>query len=700
MHSRLRHLLDPGAIAVVGANDKGNVGARTLRNALASGFGGRLYPINPNYETIEGLACYPTLGALPEVPDTVVVAVPAGAALDVLGEAADAGVPAAVCFSEGFSDAGTDAGGERHRRLLALARATGMAISGPNSMGILSLRRRFAANFMNLPRGLKPGGLSVVSQSGGLINALCELGRNRGIGFNYLISAGNEAVVHTADYLDWLTEDEGTDAVIAIVEGVKDGAAFRRALSEATARKPVVILKLGRSALGKGATLAHTGSLAGEDAVFRAMAGQCGAQMADTVDAALEMAALLGAAPLPAGDRAVIFSTSGGATVLTTDLGVAAGLNFPPLSAETNRALQDILAVTRPFTNPFDVVGNPRIVKGDNMTRCLEALVADDAVDLVAFVLVMQRDPSAQRQKLLDQMGAVAAKTAKPIVVIPEMTMHWRETPPEAGVPITGNLSDGVAALRALVDYAAFRRRGRPAPASAAPRTHPVPQQKPGRSVLTEVESKAALAAAGLPVTHERLAQTADAAVEAARDIGFPVALKVQAPEMVHKTEAGAIALHLGSAEAVRAAYDRLSAQTRRRGDTVDGILVQEMIIGGCELFLGMHRDPALGPAVVLGPGGTHVDLFAGAMTLRLPPFDRAEAEAMIAGAPAVEKLLRGFRGAPAADREALLRLIEDFARFVDGAGDKVATIDLNPVVVLPAGRGAKIVDATIAFSM
>jgi acyl-CoA synthetase (NDP forming) len=694
MHPKLPHLLAPGAIAIVGANDKGNVGARAIRNALAAGFTGPLYPVNPNYQTIEGLDCYPSLGALPQVPDAVVVAVPVRAALDVLADADAAAIPAAVCFSEGFSDAGTEAGAERHRKLIAFARDSGMAISGPNSMGILSLKRGFAANFMNLPAGLKPGGLSIISQSGGLINALCELGRNRDIGFNYLISAGNEAVVNAADYLEWLAADDDTNAIIAIVEGVKDGAAFRRALAVATARKPVVLLKLGRSELGRSATLAHTGSLAGQDAAFRALATQCGAIMADTLDSALEIAACLGTAPLPDGNRVVIFSTSGGATVLTTDLGVAAGLNFPPLNEATNRALQDILEVARPFTNPFDVVGNPRIVKGDNMTRCLNALVADEGIDAIGFVLVMQRDPSAQRQKLLDQIAAVAATTSKPIMVLPEMTMHWRDAPPSAGVPISGNLSDGLAALRALVDYAAFRRRPPPETVAApAPLTLSV---KPGRNVLTEAESKAALGAIGLPVTRERLAASVEDAVTIAQEIGFPVALKVQAPALVHKTEAGGIALNLRDADAVRAGFDRLA--TAWPGD-MDGILVQEMVRGGIEVFLGMHRDAALGPVIVLGPGGVHVDLFADAMTLRLPPFGPGDAEALLDQAPAVGKLLRGFRGAPAGDRTALIGLIDDFARFVTATGDGVAAIDLNPVMVLPDGEGAKVVDATIELA-
>lgn len=702
MHRNIRHLLDPGAIAIVGANDKGNVGARTLRNTVASGFAGRIYPVNPNYAELDGLTCYPSLTALPEVPDQVVISVPVGGALRVLSEAAAARVPAVVFFSEGFADAGTKEGASRNTELLEIAAQSGMAVSGPNSMGILSLRRHFASTFMNLPDGLTAGGISIVSQSGGLINAVTELGRNRRFGFNYLISAGNEAVVNSADYLRWLAEDDGTDVIISILEGVKDGPAFRSALEYATARKPVVVMKLGRSELGQRATMAHTGSLAGGDDVFRALCRQSGALVADTLDSLLETAAIFLGAPLPRGDRVVVFSTSGGATVLTTDLGVQAGLKFPPLSKPTNDAMQKILEVGRPFTNPFDVVGNPRIVKGDNMTRCLDVLVADDDVDAIGFVLVLQRDTSTQRQKLLDQIRAVAARSAKPIVVIPEMTAHWRNGPPDAGVPVAGTLRDGLVALRGLIDYAAYRRKIGDMPAAGAG-TVVSPRLTPPAvgSILTEHESKTVLGAAGLPVTREHMARSAEETVARAREVGFPVALKVQSPALMHKSDAGVIALGLGDTAAVAAAYERLTTQAAGITPTppVDGILVQEMVAGGIEFLLGMTRDPILGPVVVFGPGGVFVELLGTRMAMRLPPFSLREAEDMVGQSCIAEALLAGFRGRPAGDRDALVRLIADFAGFVAGLGPEVAAIDLNPVIVLPPGQGVRIVDAAIEFT-
>jgi acyl-CoA synthetase (NDP forming) len=697
MHPQLGRLLAPRSLAIIGANDKGNVGARALKTALALGFSGPVYPINPNYETLQGRRCYPSLTALPEIPDAAVVSVPIGGALAVVADAAKAAIPALILFSEGFADAGTAAGHERNAALLRLAADSGMALCGPNCAGIFSLARNYAATFTNLPEGLRRGGISILSQSGGLINALLELGRNRGLGVNYVISAGNEAVVNSADYLDWLADDADTEVIIALIEGVKDGARLREALAGATARKPVLILKLGRSAAGGLATLAHTGSLAGRDDAFRALCAQSGAILCDTVDALLETAAMLLGLALPRGDRLVLFSTSGGATVLSTDLGTAAGLRFPPLAPATNAALQAILEVERPFTNPFDVVGNPRLVKGNNMERCLDTLLADDSVDLVGCVLVLPRDASAQRQKLLDQVKVAAGRSDKPVVLLPEMTMHWRETPPDAGTHVAASLQDGLVGLRNLIAYAQHRRQARIAAARKPAPPLPLPRP-PGRKVLTEHHSKQILAAAGLPVTREELVQSPEAAVAAARRIGGPVALKLQSPDLMHKTEAGGVLLGLTDESAIRAGYQSLTA--RHAGlAACDGVLVQEMIADGVEIMLGMVRDPALGPLIVLSPGGVFVALFERAAAVRLPPFDHAEAERMVEECAAVTRLLQGFRGRPPADRAALVALIVDFAAFTERLDPSVAAIDLNPVMVLPAGRGTVIVDAAIEFA-
>jgi acyl-CoA synthetase (NDP forming) len=697
-HPNLGKLLNPRSVAIVGPNDKGNPGARALQNIINVGFGGAIYPVNPNYDTIEGRKCYPSLAALPEIPDLVVSAVPVAGAMQVVRDAEAVGAPSMVLFCDGFIDIGTDEGIQRTNELKAIAERKAMAVQGPNCMGSMSLRHRFSSTFGKPPQSIKAGGISIVSQSGGLINAFLELGNARALGFNYLISGGNEAVVNAADYLEWLTQDSETQVIICIVEGVKDAARFRSALERAAREKPVVVLKLGRSEPGQRATIAHTGSLAGSGQIFAALCEQSGATLVDTVDQALETAAMFMRVRLPRGDKVVIFSTSGGATVLTTDLAAKLDLRFPPLPEAINIEMQRIFEVEKNFINPFDVTAQPRLARGNNMTRCLETLLADDTFDLIGCVLIIQRD-GGSNDKLLDQVRTVAATASKPIILFPEATMHWREKPVDPGVHVASSLSDGLIALSALVKRAAFLRercgaqhdnRSKAPPLTAWP--------DPRRQVLTEFESKKLLADAGLPITCEELARSAEEAVAAARRIGFPVALKLQSPDLMHKSDVGGLALGLAHEEDVRQAFQSLISDVAARSPnaSIDGVLVQEMVSGAIEILVGMKRDPVFGPVVLVSPGGVFVELFEGAAQMRLPPLRSHEVEDMLRRSGAIEKLLGGFRGRPPADRMALVNFIAEFSRFVEGLSDDIVAIDLNPVMVLPQGRGVKIVDAAI----
>jgi acyl-CoA synthetase (NDP forming) len=683
----LDKLLRPQSMAVIGASDRNNVGGRVVKGALDLGYQGRLYPVNPRYETAQGLKCYPSLAALPEVPDCVVMSVPASAAMPILPEVEASGIPAMVFLSEGFTDAGTAEGLERNDILLAMAARSGMTISGPNSAGMVGLKGGYNAAFVNFPRDLKAGPISIVSQSGGLNNAVLELGRNRGFGFNYILSAGNEIIVNSADYIDWLADDPDTGVIINILEGVKDGPAYRAALERAARIKPVVVLKLGRSEAGQRATLAHTGSLAGEDRVFRAICHQSGAIVVDSLDQALETANVLLRAPLPTGERVLVFSTSGGASVLSGDLGSAAGIAFPLIGEATNAGLQEILEVGRPFPNPMDVTGSPRISKGDNMTRCLNLMLADPDIDAIGFVMVLQRDEGANRKILMSQMEAVAKTADKPIVLISEMAWHWNDLPDDIGLPIAATLNDGMVAFRALFDYAAFRRRVT-GEAMEPPAAIEVP---PVRPVLTEFESKKILAGAGLPVTREDLALSLEDAAAMAERIGYPVALKAQSPELLHKSDAGAIRLGVADEAQLRAAYGELAALP-----DLDGILIQEMVARGAEFLLGMHWDETFGPVIAFGPGGIFVELI-GEAALAVPPLRRGDGDALLVAAPAAKRLVEGFRGLPAADRQALAGLIERFAVFVSATHGQLAAVDINPLTVLPGGQ-AKVVDASIVL--
>lgn len=698
-HRHLDKLLSPRSLAFVGANDKGNSCTRAMRTAIALGFAGSIFPVNPNYESIDGLRCYGSLLELPEVPDSVMIGAPADGAMAVLADAEHIGVRAVTIYSAGFADAGTAKGLARQADLLALAERSGMVVAGPNCMGALSFQRQFGGSFTSLPGRIKVGGISIVSQSGGLINAFMELGYARDLGFNYLISAGNEAVVQTAHYLDWLAEDDGTKVIISCLESVKDGRAFLDALTKAAARKPVVILKLGRSEAGQRATQAHTGALAASDVVFSTACGGAGAVLLDNIDQALEAAAMLDRLPLPGGDGIVIFSTSGGATALTTDLADRIGLTCNSLQPSTNERLQNIYASPRPFINPFDVGSYPLMARGDNMTKTMQALADDDTVHMMACVMVVQRDLKGNRSGVFDQVRAFMARCSKPFVILPEATLHWRDVPPDLGTHVAASLHDGLIGMRALRDYAGFRRRLSTTKPLAAVRPVSVPRRL-DRSVLTEYESKKILALAGLSATREDLAQTVDEALSAARHIGYPIALKIQSPSLMHKSDAGGVVLGIADADQLRASFRQLMERAALiAAGGLDGILVQEMVVDTVEVLVGMKRDATFGPVVVVSPGGVLADLAGDAARLALAPFDEAGADELLASVPVVERLLAGFRGRPKADRSALVRLLAQFSQVAAALDQSVVAMDLNPVGVLPEGRGVKILDAAIELA-
>jgi acetyltransferase len=692
-------LLRPRAIALVGASPKGGAGARILQSNERFGFAVPTWPVNPNYREIAGHRCYASFKELPEVPDCVVVSVPAAAVLDVVGEAAAAGIRGAFVISEGFADAATEAGRELQERLAGLARAADMALAGPNCMGVASLHYGFAATMADVPAQATSGGISLVSQSGGLLNAFAELTGNRGIGVNYLVSSGNEAGLEMADYIAFLADDPATRVIACILEGAKDGRRFRAAVEEAARKKPMVALKLGRSEFGQRATLAHTGTLAGKHEAFAALFRQNGVALVDTIDALVESAALFDLAPLPQGDRVVMMTVSGGATSLIGDLGEAAGINFPPIPEATNRRVQKILGVERAFGNPLDTVGLPRLRRDGNITAVLQALTDDDGIDVVALVLGMRAEGWESHQELVDRLAAAARGGRKPVLLVSFMsnslTRHWRGYARANALPLVEDLERGIKAVRHLIDYAAFRRRVAQSRLATPKQTARIDIAAiPARRTLTEAESKQILAGAGLPVTRELLARSPAEAARMAAEIGGRVALKIQSPDIPHKSDVGGV--HLGArtpAEVETAARQVLeNAKRNCPHAAIDGILVQELVADGVEFILGMTYDAQFGPLIVCGAGGVTVDVFKDAAVL-LPPFERQDVTAALAGLK-VSKLLNGFRGAPPRDIDALIECCQRFADFVVATDGRFAAIDLNPVFVCARGGGVRIADA------
>ena len=693
-------LLRPGSIAIVGVSSKGGgSGAKMMESAGVFGFEGSVWPIHPTALEIEGRACFKSFAALPHAPDCVIVAVPAEGVLKVLEEAAVAGVKSALVVSEGFADAATDEGRDRQDKLQKLARAANMAVAGPNCMGIATFTHHYAATMADIPDTCVAGGVSLVSQSGGLLNAFAEHCGNRGIGMNYLVSMGNQAVVDLADYIDFFLADDATKVIALIMEGAKDGRRLRAAIERAAPKKPIVVLKLGRSVVGQAATLAHTGTLAGKHEAFEALFRQNGVALVDSIDELCETAGLMAYAPLPKGDRVAMFTVSGGATSLVGDLGDKAGIHFPPIGEATNKKLQAIIEVDRSFNNPIDTVGMPRLRRGKNMEHLLDVLNDDDGLDVIGLALGMRIEGAESHDALVAEIARAIARAKKPMVVVSfvgnGLTKRWRGYAADHGVPILDNPEVGMRAIKHLIDYAAYRR-GLDRPASKmAQKTYEASKLAGGRT-LTEAESKIILGKAGLPVTKEALAKTPADAARLWKDIQAPVALKIQSPDIPHKSDVGGVHLGARTAEDVeKAAAKVLENSTRACPDAViDGILVQEMVEDGVEFILGMTYDDQFGPMVVLGSGGVMVEIFKDA-SVRLPPLSRDDVHGMIADLRA-SKLLEGFRGAAPRDVEALVDCCVDFAAFVAATDGQYAAIDLNPVFVCPKGKGVRIADALI----
>ena len=692
-------LFRPRSIAIVGASARGGPGAKILSTLRAGGFASPVWCVSQTSQEIEGYPCFRSLAELPSTPDCLLISVPAEAVNGVLQTAGDLKIPAALVVSEGFADAGTQEGRDRQTRLIDIATNARMAVAGPNSIGLACLGRSMIATMTDLvPAHAQKGSISIVSQSGGLMLAASELCANRGIGLEKLISIGNQAVIELADYIDYLAADEDTRVIGLIIEGVRNGRRFRAALERAARRKPIVVLKLGRSELGQAATLAHTGTLAGKDEAFVTLFRQSGAALVGTIDDFAETCALFALAPVPAGDRVCMLTISGGATSLISDVGAAAGVRFAPLSLATNKALQEIIEVDRDFANPIDTVGLARLLKEGSLGRTINVLRDDPEVDVIGLVIPFRLDANPIQTRLIEGLREAAAGATKPVVAISfmsnSMNARWRGYAHASGLPLMEDVSAAMRAIRCLVDYGAFRRK---ALALTRGVSGAAIALAPGRT-LTEAESKIVLGQTNLPLTREFLARDADEAARLARDLDADLAIKVQSADIPHKSDIGGVELHVKPDQAAAAAQRVLANAARACPEArIDGVLVQEMIDDGVEFILGMTFDEQFGPLIVLGAGGVQVELFQDS-TVRLPPLDRHEVRAMLAELK-IAKVLDGFRGAPPRDVEALIDCCLAFSDFVVRTDGQFAAIDINPLLVRPRGRGVKIADALIVLN-
>ncbi len=686
----LTPLLSARSIAIIGASaDPLRIGGRPIANLLRLGFAGPIYPVNPNRSEIQGLRAYPCVADLPETPDVAIVVVPAELALAAITDLGTRGVKGAIVFTSGFAEIGPE-GAAAQDALAAEARRLGVRLIGPNCLGLFNARIGLYAIFSSLLDGgpPKPGRIGIASQSGAYGTHLFSCARDRGIGTPICVTTGNEADVTIGDVIGWLAADEGTDVIAVYAEGIRNGRVFIAALAAArAARKPVVIMKVGRSALGSAAARSHTASLVGDDRVTASVLDEFGVVRARSTEEMLDIAHTATRLVYPAGNRLGVLTISGGAGVLISDAAEQLGLALPPMPEPAQAELRAMVPFCAPY-NPVDCtaqVFNDMTMVG----RFADVIMSEGRYpSLLAFFTGVAANRSIAGP-LFSQLSTVPARYPDRLCVLSILAAAEHVAEYEAaGWICHADPNRAVTAIDAMGRYgAAF------AALPAGPVPVVAPFALPARP-LNEAEAKQLLADAGIVTAPERICASAEEALAAADSLGFPLVMKILSPDIPHKTEIGGVLLGIVDREGVRASFATLMQTARARAPQakIDGVLVARQLAGGVECLLGIHRDPVFGPMAAFGLGGIFVELLDD-IALHRCPFGEDVALAMIRSVRGF-RLLAGARGRPAADLPALAVMLSRLSAFAVQAGPRLRAIDLNPVIALPGGAFA--VDAVI----
>jgi acetate---CoA ligase (ADP-forming) len=697
---KLHSFFWPKSIAVLGASpDLHRIRGRLLHQLRENGFPGRILPINPSYQEIGGLPCYPSIAAaLGDGIDLALIAIPAAGVAAAVEACAQAGVRNTLIISSGFAEEGGSAG-DMQAELLAVTKRTGIRACGPNCEGYYNALGRVATTFSPTVETREDDGrvlvsekrIGVIAQSGGIGFALFNRGKAAGLGFSYVISTGNEADLGMADFLDYMIEDPHTNAVMLFCEAVRDGPGFVAALDKARRLgKPVIAIKVGRSDAGIRATASHTASLSGSHAAYHAVFERYGVIEAEDADEAVAIAGLVLTCPLPKGRRAGIITVSGGGGAWMADTLSAHGLIVPNLSAASQAILRPLMPSYGAAGNPVDVTAQGSNT-GPAMMTVMEHLAGSDEIDMVVLVTSLASETRASLDAA--RIRAVAASCGKPMTV-------WSYTLPSAfgrqaaagcGLFVDSNLRNVGAALGKLAWYAEALERDLPEPFT------PVSGRLyPGLPAIVPEHLAKQVLAAWLPDTREKLVGSAEAAATAAQLLGFPVVLKVQSADLPHKTEAGGVRLNLADRDAVIQAYTAMLADVARHVPqaTIDGVLVQRMAPRGHELVIGMADDPTFGPIMMLGFGGATVELFSDVVHAPAP-VDEAAATRMILSLKSA-RLLTGFRGSKPVDLAPVAALVAALSRAALTLCGQIREFELNPVIVHADGSGLTVADALL----
>jgi acetate---CoA ligase (ADP-forming) len=689
----LSPLFAPRVVAVIGAStDPLKIGGRPISYLKAKGFGGRIIPVNPKAKEIQGLPVLPAITDVDGEVDLAICAVPGEHALTTLEDCARKGVRAVIMFSAGFAEVGAD-GKVAQDRLAAIAREAGMRLMGPNCMGVANLSTGMIASFhpvfgFELPAGR----IGLVSQSGAFGGLCMQMARERGVGFSYMITTGNEADVQASDALAYLAVDKETAVIMLYLEGCRDGAGMLEALELLRRNgKPVVAIKLGRTDVGAKAAQSHTAALAGADAVFDAVFRQYGVYRASNIEEFFDVGIATAIGCLPRNNKVGLITVSGGVGVLMADDAAARGLDVAELPAATQAKFKRLV----PFAgvrNPLDVTG--QIINDRSLLERAAALVLGecDYGSVVCYQGSSASDPQIAKEQLAVWLRIKQAFPDRLITISGLLSPEFQKGVEAAGMPTARDPTHSLRAIAALHRFATTF-----ALPFARPRVAPA-KDKLGRGNLNEVDAMAVLARAGLPVVEERLVTSAEAAVAAAATLGYPVVMKVVSADIPHKTDVGGVRLKLADGDAVSRAFDGILRDVGAAAPAakIDGCLVAPMIGGnGVETIIGVTSDALFGPVVMFGLGGVLVEAL-GDVVFRVAPFDEAEAHRMIREIRAY-RVLAGVRGAPPSDVAALAEALAALSRFAFAYADQIVSVEANPFLVRPNGQGAIALDAIVA---
>lgn len=707
--------LQPEAVAIVGVSPNWSYVNTILQQIIALKSPERVYPVNPNYPEVAGLPAYPRLTDIPDPVDLALIAVPSRLVPDALAQCEAKGVRAVNIITSGFEEIGGEEGARRHSLLTDFVARSGARIVGPNTYGNFSAVHKFGG-MPGAVRAMTPGKVGLAFQSGGMaIYAVTALA-DRHIGMTHCLTFGNECDLDIAASLEYFAEDDATQVIACFVEQFRDPARFMAVAARcADLGKPIVVLKVGRSEAGQRSAQAHTGSLAGSDRVIDAALAQVGITRVNSLEEMTETIAIMHSKKLPRGRGVGALTASGGANGVMLDLAADAGVEFPPFAPDSRKIIRDVLYDYVATTNPLDITG-PGITGDSPIHRAaLDALGRDPHIHTILHAAGGGpgfMDAQSPAGKIL--LEAVAKYPEKVWLRMAIVAGTFREQPlglppivepigAIEGVPFMQGFDKGLRAVASLIRYAEFQERWRArgaAPAAtgdAARRDRAIALVRGAAAQsLTESEGKALLDLYGIASTREALATSATGAASAARAIGFPVAMKIVSPQILHKTEAGGVRLNVGDEAAAAEAYEAIVASARRYSPqaSIHGVSVQEMVGGGRELIVGMNNDAQFGPAIIVGLGGIFVEIMKDS-ALRLPPLGATDARAMVESLKGYP-LLAGARGLAPLDVDAVVAALCAFSQLCLDLRDEVAEIDINPLVVLPTGQGVKALDCLV----